>query len=194
MLRNLQNLVRFQTDDKGGDPPDNQTDPGAIPETFDSWLAKQSEETRKVVQPLYQERLTALENTVKATRKERDDFSRELRTTAGKLAADSDEKKLLLEKADNYDEANRRADFYEQAPANECRNAKAAYAIAKSQDLFTKSGLPDWKQIKMEAPELFGQPTNLKPRKTAGSGTDAAPTNAGSMNDWMRKRAGITPE
>ncbi len=170
----------------------SDTNTNKEPENFDAWLAAQPDEVKNKVKSLYDASIVDLKNTVKATRTERDDFSKQLRDASKKLEAGSDQQKQLLELANSNDEANRRADFYEQAPQYECKNPKAAYAIAKSQDLFTKSGAPDWKSISAEAPELFGKVIKTI-KGSAGSGTGKQVTNTGSMNDWIRKEAGVAP-
>jgi hypothetical protein len=160
-------------------------------ETFEKWLAAQPDEIRNKVTPLYQAQISNLTNAVKATRTERDSFAKQFRDVSKKLEAGSDQQKEMLDMANSLDEANRRADFLEDAPNHECRNAKAAYAIAKAQDLFNKSGVPDWKAIQLEAPELFGKPSTSTKKKSAGSGTGEQSQGVGNMNDWIRSNAGV---
>ncbi len=172
---------------EGGEGDNNQNNQ---PETFETWLAAQPKETQDKVSPLFSAHVEKLQSTVKATRKERDDLSVELRDTAKKLDKESNERKALEETADKLDAANRRADFYEDATSHNCRNPKAAYIIAEKENLFTKAGLPDWKRIEETAPEFFGEVKKKLPiKKTAGNGNEqGAPSSAG-MNDWIRSSA-----
>lgn len=162
------------------------------PATWDAYVASLPEETRATVTALYESQNSALLKTVKATREERDTFASQLRDAAKKMEKGSEAQTQLLEQATALDEANRRADFYEAAPAQECRNPKAAFALAKASNLFLKSGLPDWKAIKEEAPELFGAVTKPKGKGAAGAGTEQQdkPT---SINNFIRAKAGIRP-
>jgi len=159
-------------------------------ETFESWLDKQSDEIKTKAKPLFTAHIEKLQNTVKATREERDDFSKQLRDATNKLAKDSEERKRLEDIANQYDEQTRRADFYEDSFSQNCHNPKAAYAIAKSENLFTKSGAPDWKKIQEVVPEFFGDKKRELPRKkTSGSGTGEEPPSSQTMNDWIRSQA-----
>lgn len=168
----------------------NQSDNNSNALTFESWLSSQPDDVKTKVQPLFNAHVEKLQNTVKATREERDEFSKQLRDATNKLTKDSDERKRLEEIADKYDEATRRADFFEDALSNNCHNPKAAYAIAKAENLFTKAGLPDWKKIEEVVPEFFGDSKrNLSKKKTAGAGNDKEPQSAMTMNDWIRAEA-----
>jgi hypothetical protein len=164
----------------------------ATVESFDAWYSSQNDDIKKLANPL-KEHFERMQNTVKETRKERDTLSRQFRDAAKKLEAGSDAQKKLEELATNFDEANRRADFYEEAPSHECRNPKAAYAIAVAHELFTKNGAPDWKAIQVEVPEFFGAKTTTT-RKTAGAGTGKQPSSTASINDWIRQQAGINTQ
>lgn len=159
-------------------------------ETFESWLEAQPDEIKNKAKPLFTAHVEKLQSTVKATRKERDDLSVELRDAAKKLEKESAERKALEDSADKLDAANRRADFYEDAPSHNCRNSKAAYIIAEKENLFLKNGLPDWKKIEETAPEFFGEVKKKLPGKGgAGSGTGEEPASGLTMNDWIRAQA-----
>lgn len=163
------------------------------PETFEAWLSAQPVEIQSKAKPLFEAHVSSLQNAVKATRRERDDFQRQIRDLSKKVETGSETQKQLEKLSSSLDEANRKSDFYEGASSHECRNVKAAYAVAVSNDLFTKSGEPDWKAIQAEAPELFGKTQPKINKKTAGSGTDGETPRSGSMNDWIRREAGVFP-
>jgi len=176
-------------DDKSDDKEvqDKQGDP----ETLESYIATLPKEQQDKFKPLLDAHIVKLSNTVKATREERDAFQKQL-SDAIKKAENGKVDKAELEKLSaQAEEASRKSDFYEQAPQFECRNPKAAYAIAKVNDFFTKSGAPDWNAIKEEAPEFFGKAPMVTKKKTAGNGTNDEPVSTNTMNDFIRRSAGI---
>ncbi len=167
---------------------DNQSESESAPD-FETWLSKAPDELKTTIEPLFKAHVEKLMTTVKDTRKERDTFQKELRDAIKKLDATSDEAKKFEGIADKLDEANKKAEFYEEAPTNGCRNLKAAFALVKSEDLYTKHGAVDWKQLKEIAPEFFGEKSRLPVKKSAGNGTDSDVPSSHSMNDWIRKQA-----
>ncbi len=181
-------LMLDGNDAAGGNTPPPATDP-QVPTDWDSYVAALPEDQRGVVERLYTEKNQALLNTVKDTRKERDTLARELRDAAKKMEDGSDAQIKLNDTATALDEANKRADFYEEAPAHLCNNPKVAFTLAKANDLFTRTGTPDWKAIEQAAPQLFGVTTKPKGKGQAGAGTTEQP--AETINDFIRKRAGI---
>jgi hypothetical protein len=158
---------------------------GATPETFETWLETQDEK----VKGLIGNRFTALESTVKATRGERDELAKEIKTLAKAQAEGSDARKSLDELSAKFEQTERRADFMEEAikPEIQCRNPRAAWLLAQAEGHFDKSGRPNWTAIRAEAPELFGAPTA---NANAGAGTQQKPAAASSMNDFIRSKGG----
>jgi hypothetical protein len=161
-----------------------QNDQGEKPIVFDDWLKAQPEQ----VQSAYTAHVTGLQNTVKATRQERDDLSRQIKELSGKVEKGSDAERALTEISTKLEAAERKASFVEEAirPEIGCANPKAAYALAIADNLFNRSGAPDWNAIKEAAPQLFQKPTA---RGNAGSGTQEPPEKS-SMNDFIRHSAG----
>lgn len=157
---------------------------GATPASFDAWLQAQPEPVKGLVA----QRFSALESTVRATRDERDGLSKQVRDLLPKAEKGSALEKSLQELGSRLEQAERRNAFYDSAlqPGIDCKNLKAALAIATASELFDRRGQPDWAAIKAEAPELFGKPGGA-PNANAGQGT--AP-NAVNMNDLIRKAAG----
>lgn len=170
------------------DSNNNQSNNNSM--TLDTWLASQDEAVRNTIQPLITAHIERLQNTVRDTRQERDDFSRQLREATAKLKENSEERAQFEQLSQKLDLASKRADFYEDAPSNGCINAKAAFAIAQASNLFTRTGAPDWKAIKEEAPELFGAKAKRVVSRTAGEGTENNNAQGASMNDWIRASAG----
>jgi hypothetical protein len=161
-----------------------EQNPETTSETFETWIAGQDEK----VKGLYQTHITGLQNTVKATRAERDDYAKKLREAAQQLEKGSAAEKQISEMAASLEAAQRKAQFIEDAvnPEIGCRNTKAAFALANANNLFTKTGAPDWAAIKEMAPEIFGKaPTT---NANAGAGTQNGSPNGGTMDDYIRRR------
>jgi exonuclease VII large subunit len=128
---------------------------------FDNWFEAQDE----TVKSLIQERFSRLENTVKATRQERDTLSRELKELSKKMDSESQQK--LSELQAQLEATERKAIFFQEAYKQGVSNTHAAYSIFTAENLWDESGKPDWKRLREIAPEFFksGLSTN------AGSGT-----------------------
>lgn len=157
---------------------------GEKPIVFDEWLNAQPEQVKSA----YTAHVTGLQNTVKATREERDGLARQIKELSGKVEKGSDAEKALTEISTKLEAAERKAAFVEEAvkPEIGCGNPKAAYALAMAENLFTRAGAPDWNAIKAAAPEFFQKTTA---RGNAGSGTQEPPNKA-SMNEFIRRSAG----
>lgn len=155
------------------------------PENFEVWLSAQPEN----VQKLYNEHVSGLQNTVKATRKERDDLKDQIKETLKQVEKGSEAEKALQENLTKLEYAERKANFLEDAirPEIGCKNPRVAFALAMAEDLFLKDGRPDWSALKQSAPELFGT-NNVK--SNAGKGTDNPPKNE-DMNTIIRRVAGV---
>jgi hypothetical protein len=181
----------YQSNNDGGNQggDNSQGEPGDN-ETFESWLDSQPDEVKSKAKPLYEAHVNSLKSTVKATRTERDDLSKQLKKLSKDLEEGSEAKKSLDKVTADLEAANTRADFYEEAPAHNCRNPKAAYAILRSNNLYDSRNNIDWKALQQEAPELFGEKKKVIQKKTAGNGTDDAEQSNSSMNNFIRKKAG----
>lgn len=84
----------------------------------------------------------------------------------------------------------RRAQFYEAAPTD-LANARLAWLVATTDDLFNKKGEPDWDEIRKRAPELFV--AKKIPPGNAGSGNGSGSSQlspAQSMNAFIRQASG----
>lgn len=162
----------------------SQTQTSETPIVFDEWLKAQPEQ----VKAAYTAHVTGLQNTVKATREERDGLARQIKELSGKVEKGSETEKALSEISTKLEAAERKASFVEEAvkPEIGCSNPKAAFVIAEAQNLFTRAGAPDWAAIKAAAPELFQKSTA---RGNAGSGTQEPPAKV-SMNDFIRRSTG----
>jgi len=164
------------------------TEAPIVNETFTTWedyLEKQDES----VKTLYNTHSEALLNTVKATRSERDELAKQIKTLAKGQAEGSEAKRKLDEISGQLEKAERRAAFLEESarPEIQCKNSRAAFLLAEAEGLWTKQGTPDWVAIKREAPELFGQPVA---NANAGKGTLTPPPAKPDMNAFLRAAAG----
>lgn len=153
-------------------------------ESFDAWIAQQPDP----VKAAYTAHTSGLKSALDAERNERKTFAKQLRDATAAAEKGSAAEKALQEMTANVEQLQRRALFAEEAtrPDVACVNVRAAYLVAQAEDLFDKSGAPDWKRIRDAAPELFARKMATA---NAGSGTQAPPKMV-SMNDFIRKAAG----
>jgi hypothetical protein len=172
------------TPDEGQNNQGNNPPEGATPESWEKYLEAQPEQ----IKALYTAHTTGLQNAVKATREERDGLAKQLKDLLPKAEKGSEFEKSLTETLTKLEVAERRAMFVEEAvkPEIGCRNPKAAFLLAQAENLFTRSGQPDWNAIKTAAPELFGKPGAMG---NGGNGTQDPPRKA-SMNDFIRHASG----
>lgn len=146
---------------------------------FDEWFSKQDEATQRLIN----ERFTRLENTVKATREERDSFSTELKELGKKLEKGSEAETKIGELSNKLSMAERKSNFLIEAGAQGCLKPNAAYSIANSESFFKEDGSTDWKRVKEFVPELFRPITG---KTNAGSGTNTNVVAPENPNDAFR--------
>ena len=146
--------------------------PNAENVTFEAWLEGQSDE----VKGRFEEGTQGLRKALSSERDNTKGLSKQLKELQSKVDAGSEAAKTienlqkeLAEKDAKIEESERRQSFMAKAAEAGCSNGKAAYVIAKANDLFKRNGDPDWDAIKETAPELFGK---KQPNGNAGSGTD----------------------
>jgi len=158
--------------------------PAVEPIKFDEWLPKQPKE----IQAAFEEHVTGLKNTVKATRDERDGLAKQIKDLLPKAEKGSELEKSLIEFAGKLDAAEKRAAFFEDAikPGIDCRSPKAAFILAVAENLFDRRGAPDWDALRKSYPELFGKVTAPA---GGGNGNDNPPRQ-NSMNDFILRAAG----
>ena len=127
-------------------------------ETFEDFLAT----TDDTIKELYKNHTSGLSSALEKERSNRKDLEKQMKDLLLKaekgsvLEKELAEKVKLLEEADKkYTEAERRAKFVEEASREKCTNAKAAYALAVIENLFSEDGSVKWKDLKNLAPELF---------------------------------------
>lgn len=174
--------------DDNGQQQDTQNDASnEVPGTWDEYLDQLPQEAVG----LYNEHVTGLKNTVKATRDERDTFKGRLDAVIESLDGKNPEevRNQLTDMQKELTTANQRSVFFEQAanPEIGCRNARLAWITAQTENLFDRNGNPDWDAIKQVAPEIFGTK-----RRDVGAGQGNRVQNQTSMgpNEWIRKQTG----
>lgn len=157
----------------------------ASPATWDEYIATQSED----VKGLAEAHTTGLKSALASERGQRKGMAKELREATAKLDAGTDVAKQLGEMSSRYDLAAKKASFYEEAGQTEigCVNPKLAFLVASADDLFSRTGDPDWRAIKESAPELFQRSTGTT---NAGAGTGKPPPASQGMNEIIRDAAG----
>lgn len=178
----------------GTDPnATNKTDPnatnntgagsgGGTNETFEGWLDKQDAR----VKGLYAEHTAGLKSALEKERTEKKGLADQLKDLLPKAEKGSEFEKKLSETLTQLEESDRRSTFLEEAikPENGCTNPGGAYKIAKADNLFTRTGLPDWPSIKKAAPEFFK--TKGSTDGGAGSQTDTKKPAGSAMNSFIR--------
>ncbi len=166
--------------------PDGATPEGqrADPPSFETWYAGQDEQIKGLIDA----RMTNLQSALATERTNRTNLTKQIKDLAAKAEKGSELEKQLSEASQKLEQAERRAEFMADAirPEIGCSNAKAAYALAVTDDLFDRHGKPDWNTLKQLAPELFRKPS-------AGSADGGAGTNQPpklDMNTLIRRAAG----
>jgi hypothetical protein len=153
-------------------------------EEFDLWLEKQDEPTKNLIA----NRFSKLEATVKATREERDGFSKSIKELMGKAEKGSEIEKSLLEMTEKAKNSEKRAIFMEKAVSEGCLRPGVAFQVAVSDGLFDEQGEPDFKKLKTSIPELFKV---VNSNTHAGAGTQQPVLKSSDpIGDAIRNRIG----
>ena len=155
------------------------------PVSYDEWIKTQSPE----IKTMLEQRSSSLLNTVQATRRERDDLSRQLKEAAKGLEAGSEARKAMESMSAQLEAAEQRAVFYEEAgrPEIGCTNPRLAYIAAQQDQLIDARGRINWDGLRSAYPELFRR---AAPTTNAGAGTQNTQPATGGMNAFIRRAAG----
>lgn len=174
------------TIDSGSTEAGETPAPGAKTQDFDSWFGSLDDESKSLIES----HTSGLKKALESERRSRKSLSDELKQAQARAEKGSELERSLQELTGKLDEANRRAQFFESAPTD-LANARLAWMLATADDLFTKTGEPDWEAIRAKAPEIFVQ-TKKAPSINAGSGngTIQGTSPAQSMNAFIRAAAG----
>ena len=173
----------------GGTPTTGSGNLPALPQTWDAFLETLTPE----VKALYEQHTSGLKSALQSERDQRSDLAKQLKEMAGKQKEGSDERKALDEMSKSLEEANARADFFEDAARPEigCRNPKLAWLAAQTGEGYVRRGKVDWLAIKADYPELFQAATSASSRGNAGSGTGNQQPVPETMDDFIRRKAGV---
>jgi hypothetical protein len=174
-----------QTQEQGQQPQ------GETPVSFEDWLGKQDETTRKLYEEHTKGLKSALQGERDARKAETAKLSRELREASKRLEEGSEARKALEGVTGQLEAAEARAAFYEEAirPEIGCNNPRLAFIAAQDGGLIDGKGRISWDVLKAQFPELFRPKV---PPASAGAGTQAQPPRSGGMNEFIRKAAGRT--
>jgi hypothetical protein len=150
--------------------------------TYENWLTAQPD----TVKTLLEVHTKGLKSALDGERDARRAQEKELRDLAGKAEKGSEAEKKLLALADQTAEADRRAEFYEEAHTSGVSDLKLAYLLAVEEELFDKRGRVNFEEMKKAHPVLFG---GMKPPAgNADSGTGNPATGKPSMDDFIRRK------
>ncbi len=113
-----------------------------------------------------------------------------MREATEKLEKGSETRAQFEQISGKLEEAERRADFFEEASKPEvgCTNPRLAYLGAQEIGAFSSKGKVDWEAIKKNFPELF---RTAQPRTAgnAGAGTGTTAPGAPNMDSMIRQAA-----
>jgi TolA-binding protein len=171
------------TNGQGETPPDTQP-----PQNWDEYLEAQPAYVRE----LFNSEVERLQNTVHATRNERDTAQKQLKELGKKLEEGSEARQQLDQIVANLEAESARADFYEEAAQKGVANLKLAWlAVQEDKDNLTRRGRPDFDALKERHPQLFRSTTPVTPPGHAGAGTQTPPSKPDDMDTFIRRSAGI---
>jgi len=160
------------------------------PETWETWLAGQEDAVRSAVTPLYEAHTQGLRSALETERQQRKDLAKKLAEATQQMEAGSQARTQLEQVSAQLTEAQRRAEFYDDAARPEvgCANPRLAYLAAVESQAFDSLGNPDWKVLKERFPELFRVVPQRAPAINAGAGNQAP--KPFDMNTALRQAAG----
>lgn len=153
---------------------------------WEQWLTEQPEP----VKTAYSEHVNGLKNALTAERTERKQLADQLKKMS-KTAEDGSELQTQLQAAvGRIEEAESKADFYEDAHAARVTNLHAAWLIARNADLIDKrTGRVDMARLRTLVPEFFETRRAAPPANAGVSAAQAAPPPH-DMNDLIRGKTG----
>ncbi|MCL4735387.1 MAG: hypothetical protein KJ050_10675 [Candidatus Omnitrophica bacterium] len=161
---------------------DGAQDPARISAEFDSWMAKQSDDVRKIVVDWHESQLKPLKHAHERGKAERVELKAELERIHKDKSLDAEQKAAAIQ--EQLDKASRKAAFYENLPP-EITDRAAALILAEHGGLIRSDGSCDFAKLKELHPALFIASPGIP--GFAGKGTDQKSKPANDMNAWMRR-------
>lgn len=152
---------------------------------WETWLGDQAAE----VKAAYEEHVNGLKSALASERSERKSLADQLRKLSKSAEAGSELQTRLDETVGALEEAEAKAQFFEDA-APVVANLRVAWVYAKSAGLVDKHGRVDMARLRVEAPQLFETPRKAAPPAHAGNSAKDAPPPQRNMNDFIRQSAG----
>ena len=151
---------------------------------FDDWLKEQQDPVKTMLDG----HTKGLKSALDGERDARKDLEKQVRELAAKSEKGSEAEAKLTALADEMSEADRKADFYEEAHKAGVTNLKLAYLAAVQDELFDRRGRVNFEGLKKSCPELFG--VAKPPPADGGAGREGDEPAHTSMNEFIRKGAG----
>jgi hypothetical protein len=183
-VRTTGNLLEAIHAQKDFEAQEEEKRKASLPPVFEDWIAKQPEE----IQKMYEAHTSGLKGALKTERESAKNHQKRLAEITKLLGSDPEKAKQEMDKLAEENKASQaRIEFLEDAmkPEIECLNPAAAWLVAQGKGLFRSNGVPDWKSIREEAPELFGKRTV---RTHGGDGTGEEAPKKWNINDAMREK------
>ena len=172
------------------DPPANAPTP---PADWEALLATLPDDTRELAKKLHEadheSKVTGLKSALTKERDAAEKASKELRTLAKTVDADTAAKleKLATEKDAENESLRQESAFYHDAAIAGLQPDKMdrAWLICKNASYFDSRGNPDIAAMKADIPELFAAPQTTT-RTNAGTGTGQPAAVVGDFNTNLR--------
>jgi hypothetical protein len=181
----------------GDQQPPNQNQEPQPPDNLDAWLTDQPTEVQGVVKPLIEKATTGYKSALEAERSERRKLEAQIKQISGKLTEGDATRAQLETLSGQLGEANRKADFFQQAGEQGISKPQAMYVLATNDPegvYLTTDGRNgkmrvDWEALKRDFPEFWPAPAQTPPaRSNAGNGTQGQPGQRFDMNTLLRGR------
>ncbi len=152
---------------------------GAGEPNFEKWLEGQDE----TVKGLYDSHTKNLKSALERERESRKAFEGQVKELLGKAEAGSELAGKLATLSTEFETAERKNAFYEEAIASGVSNLKLAWLAASTEQLFDKKSKPDFAALREKYPEVFA------PAAAGNAGNGANQNGAGfSMDDFIRNK------
>ena len=151
--------------------------------TFESWISKQPDDIKGLIDSHV--------NGLKSAHERQKEETKSLRTKLDEIIRskdlDADQKVKAIEA--ERDEYRSIAAFQESLPSD-CADRQLAYAAAKLRDAIRKDGSVDEDKLRKECPVLFSGQRVKVPSGKPGAGTDTTPPSTMDFNAAVRAGAG----
>ncbi len=159
-------------------------------ETFEEFHAGLTDAQRALIDARHDADSKGLKATVNATRQERDDLAKQLKSLKAKADKGEEIEADFARLQEQLTNANRRADFVMEAPKHRVANIDAAYKLAVADNLIGNDGV-DWKVLAESYPQLFAsEPQPQSPNTNAAArGVNKGTTQADIIDRKRRSGA-----